>query len=148
LLAAVSFAFSLANTNYVKQLTQRVFINRSIEMTQGYQPLAEKAAGLELDGKKVAIAATDDGYVGLLYAYYLYPANVDSNVGYNPYTAGSTPQEYVETLADNGYEYLILYSFGETFPTDYAEIFAEGSSIEKEAVYRIDKTNLKLVKMA
>ena len=148
-LATVYILFSLANTSYVKQLTQRVFINRSIDMTQGYEPLAEKVSALGLGDKKVALMAQgDSGYIGLLYAYYLYPVNVDTSVGYDPYAAAQTPQNYIQSLVDNGYEYIILYNFGETFSEDYADIFADGSTAERECIYTIDGESMKLVKLA
>lgn len=146
ILAAVYLMFSLVNTNYVKQLTQRVFINRSIEQTQKYEAVTAKVQSLNIGDKKIAVTAQgDDGYIGLMYAYTVYPANVDSSVGYDPVGSGQTAQEYIDSLVDNGYDYLILYNFDDEFAELCAPLMADGSAMVKEGIYRVDHQSKTLV---
>lgn len=140
LLVAVYMAVALVNSNYVKQLTGKVFINRSIEMTQEYQELVEKVDNLNLSDERVAVVAQgDSGYIGLMLTYCLYPVEVDTSFGYSPVFQDSySAREYAEDLINNDYQYLILYKTDNLFAEQFSDVFENPDDISAKGVYYIN----------
>ncbi|MBR3736368.1 MAG: hypothetical protein IKN07_10825 [Lachnospiraceae bacterium] len=103
-----------------------------------------KAAGLELTENDFLLCIGPDHC-----QYYVFPAA--SELDYDVKAAQTSPEEWAEQIAHEGYRYLLLEDFDARFPDVYQDMFVGGiDSIQKWAIYDIivDGNDVKFMRRA